>query len=1207
MSTDSLWNCAASLAAKSPRAPYPQRFAAISGLLSLLGRSPWLLLMVCCVVFLASAQEFRASISGTVTDPTGAAVVGARVEVTDVPRKLTSVTTTNEVGRYTVEFLLPSTYSLSVEASGFKKYVRENFALGINDRVAINANLELGTLTESIVVSGEVSPLQTETANRGGLVPYTMVQNLPNTGTSVFALVFLMPGAIRNNFAQNPGTGVGLAGGQGGSEFMINGNAALGNGRVWNNDVLVNGVTSTNNDNNLSFSPAIEAVQELQVKTNTYDASYGRTGGGFVTITTKAGANQPHGVVFDRHFNSALAANRFEYNRTGTKKPSTHLNNSGFQVDGPIFLPKLLDGRNKAFFMMSLDYYPQKVPATGTATVPLAAMHQGDFSGALTAAGQPVLIYDPKSVRLGPDGKTYVRDLFAGNQIPTSRFDPVGAKILSYYPNPNFTGIGPAQSNNFLNTNVDLWIIKQWIGRIDYRVNDKHSVYVQWGGSYNTQFGANVYGQREGDIAPLLNFGGTNPAGNRNWHAVLDWSANFNPATTWDLRAGWNRTEQIRSNDVAAKFNPLDLGLPASLVSQFWQLQFPAISFGTYGGSTSSRVNYLIAQQTMSLQGNLGKAIGSHLLKIGGEVRRYGDARIDAGNPSGQYAFAKNWTQGPNPLVGTATAGNEAATLLLGDPSSGSVSLNINPYWNARYYALYLQDDWKATRRLTLNLGLRWDYQAPLSERYNQITRGFAFDQASPIAAQVKAAPGVQNCPACANLMGGLLFAGSSGSARYAWDPYYKDFQPRLGVALQLDKNTVLRGGFGMYKLGEADPAWQGGGATNGFSSTTSIVTSLDGGLTPAVTMSNPFPDGLIKPFGKSLGLSTFLGSGVSFNFPAFHPATSYQYSVGVQRLLPGHFAAEVSYVGNYTADLQVGAGYNFIPTSQMSQPSSYYLQQVTNPFKGLLPNNASMNGATIPLQNLMYAYPQFTGVSGSDIPMGMTRYDAVQTVVTRRFHWGLTLIASYTISKCLERLQFLNAQFFNPTDPSQSVLDHRLTPFDLPQRLTIVGTYDLPVGRGRRFGANMAKPLNYAVGNWMLSWSVTQASGFPVDFPNAAPLTAKSAKLPSDQQSFYKWFDTSLFPKVAGPAPYTLRDFPTRFPDVRFMGMHNFDISLNKSFPIYERLKAELRADFINLFNHPFVTEMASLDVTNASFGMLNLRQRNDPRMIVLQFKLRF
>jgi hypothetical protein len=1154
-----------------------------------------------------SAQEFRASISGFVGDPTGAAVVGARVELTDLQRKTTSATTTNEVGRYSFEFLLPSTYALAVEARGFKKYVRENFTLGIAERVALNVQLELGTATESITVSEQLSPLQTETANRGGLVPSVMVQYLPNSGTSVFSLVFVMPGVIRNNFSQNPGTGVGLAGAQGGSEFMINGNAALNNGRVWNNDVLVNGVTSTNNNNNVSFTPAVEAVHELQVKTNTYDASYGRTGGGFVTITTKAGTNQLHGVAFNRHFSSALNANRFEYNRTGTRKPSTHLNNSGFEVDGPIRLPKIVDGRNKAFFMMSMDYYPQRTPGSGTATVPLAAMHEGDFSGARTAAGQPVIIYDPTTTRLGPDGKTYARDPFPNNQIPRTRFNPVGAKIMSYFPKPNFPGIGPNQSNNFLNSYVSEWIVKQLLTRLDFRLSDRHALYVQWGGTYNTQFSPGVFGGREGDVAPLLNFGGVTPAGNRNWHGVVDWSASLSPSTTLDLRGGWNRTEQIRSNDVSAKFNPLDLGLPASLVSQFWQLQFPALSFGTYGGNADSRVKYLIAQQTLSLQGNVGRAVRSHLLKLGVEARHYGDGRIMAGNPSGFFGFGKNWTQGPNPLVSTATAGNEAATLLLGYPSQGSVDLNIKPYWNARYYALYLQDDWKVNRRLTLNLGLRWDYQTPLWERYNQTTKGFAFDQASPIAAQVKAAPGIENCPACRDLRGGLLFAGTQGSARYAWQPHHRDFQPRLGLALQLDRKTVLRAGFGLYKLGVADPDWQGAGATNGFSATTPLIASRDGGLTPAVTLSNPFPDGLIKPVGKSLGLATFLGSGVTFLYQGFHPATSYQVSAGFERLLPQDLVLEVTYVGNYTQSLQVSAGYNFIPRDKLYQPGSYYLQQVPNPFRGLLPANASMNGPTVPLQYLLYAYPQFTQVTGAIMPIGDTRYDALQTVVTRRFRRGFTLIAAYTISKCLERLQFLNAQDFRPADPPQSALDHRLTPFDLPQRVTIVGTYELPVGRGRRFGSSMPGALNYVAGNWILSWSVTQASGFPVDFPNAAPLQARSAKLPAGQKSFYKWFDTSLFPRVAGPAPYTLRDFPTRFPDVRFMGVHNFDFGLNKAIPIYERLRLELRADFINLFNHPFLSRMASLDVTSGSFGQLTLTQNNDPRTIALQFKLRF
>src|SRR5581483_9512999 len=372
-----------------------------------------LLTLICGVAAAAYGQEFRAGIAGIVSDPSGSSIVGAKVVVTDVQRKASSSTTTNEVGHYAIEFLLPSTYTLTVEAAGFKKYVHQDFSLGINDRLGIDVTLEIGALSDTVTVTGQVSPLQTETANRGGIVPYSVVQNLPNNGYNVFNLVFLMPGALRNNFSQN--TNVGLAGTQGGSEFMINGNAAGVNGRVWNNDILLNGVTDTTQDNNVSFSPAIESVQELQVKTNTYDAQYGRTGGGFVTVTTKAGTNQLHGVAFERYFSYALAANSFSNNRTGTRKSRSHVNNPGFEIDGPVYLPKF-DGRNKLFFMLSFDDTLQKSPSTTTATVPLAAMHDGDFSGALTSTGQPVIIYDPGTTQLGPDGKTYTREPFANNR-----------------------------------------------------------------------------------------------------------------------------------------------------------------------------------------------------------------------------------------------------------------------------------------------------------------------------------------------------------------------------------------------------------------------------------------------------------------------------------------------------------------------------------------------------------------------------------------------------------------------------------------------------------------------------------------------------------------------------------------------------------------------------------------------------------------------
>jgi hypothetical protein len=1153
-----------------------------------------LLLLLLCAMPVVHGQEFRASISGIITDPTGASVAGATVEVTDVQRQVTVTGLTNETGRYLVEFLIPSTYVMSVTASGFKKYTREGFSLGINDRVAVDVRMQLGDVAESVTVTGQVSPLQTETANRGGIVPNEVVRNLPNNGQNAFNLVFQMPGASRPNFSQN--TSFGLAGTQGGSMFSINGNAGGVGGRSWNNDILINGVTDTTQDNNVSFSPAVESIQELQVKTNTYDAQYGRTGGGFVTITTKAGTNQPHGVVFERYFSYALAANTFSNNRTGTRKSTAHTHNPGFEIDGPIYIPKLFNGKNKLFFMLSLDDTIQNTPSTIVSTVPLGAMHTGDFSGLLTSSGQQVLIYDPTTTRLGPDGKTYIRDAFPDNRIPANRISTFGSKIMSLFPNPNLPGIGPGQTSNYITTNATSFPTKQWTGRLDYRLSDKDSIFYQWGSAFNTQFSPGPF-----PADSLLNFGGVTPAANNNWHDTLNWTRTLNASTTLDVRLGYNRTEQLRSNALSAAFDPTSLGLPASLVAQFSQQQFPTLSLGGYGGSTTSRVNDLLAEQTFSLQGSVGKAIGSHLLKMGGEVRRYDNGHPQPGNASGLFSFSKNWTQA-NPLVSSSTAGNEVATLLLGYPSAGSVDNNVWPYFKNKYYAIYIQDDWKVSRRLTVNVGLRYDYQSPQTERYNQINRGFAFNQASPLANQVKTAPGAQNCPACANLTGGLLFAGTGGNPSNAWDPHRLDFEPRIGAAFTLDDKTVLRGGFGMYHLGAGDVP-----TTNGFSSTTSAVTSVDGGLTPSVTMSNPFPNGLIAPSGSSSGLSTFLGSNATFLYSGYRPPTSYQVSFGVQRLLPAGILLETSYVGNYTHGLQVNANYNFTPLTQLGQASSYYLQAVPNPFAGLLPNNASLNGPTIPLQNLMYAYPQFSGVNGSVIPIGSTRYDAWQSTVTRRFHGGLTLMGSYSVAKNLDRLQFLNPQFFNPADPSQSTLDHRLTPFDVPQRLNVHGTWEIPVGRHRNFGSNMLKALNVVIGDWLLSASTTQAKGYPIDFPNAAPLAAQSAKLPSDQQSLYRWFDTSLFPKVAGPAPFTLRTFSSRFPDVRFMGVHNIDMSLSKSIPLYERLKLEFRADFINICNHPFLTSMASLDVTNAAFGQLNLSQNNEPREVYLHVKVRF
>jgi hypothetical protein len=500
---------------------------------------------------------------------------------------------------------------------------------------------------------------------------------------------------------------------------------------------------------------------------------------------------------------------------------------------------------------------------------------------------------------------------------------------------------------------------------------------------------------------------------------------------------------------------------------------------------------------------------------------------------------------------------------------------------------------------LTVNLGLRWDYETPVKERYNRQERGFAFEQASPIAAAAKGAAGVENCPACGNLTGGLLYAGSDGVDRYAFNPDRNNVQIRLGAAYSLNSKTTLRGGFGIFSLGQ----WAVGGS-NGFSRATQMVTSIDG-LTPADTMSLPFTQ-VLQPVGSSLGLATDLGIGTSFNYLDRHLPLSKQYSFGVQREIGLGIVVDASYVGNSTTGLPVSASMNFIPTAELGQAASYYTAKVTNPLRGLLPNNAALNGATIPRQSLMVAYPQYSALTVQNLPAGTNRYDALQISASKRFASGITFQANYMKTKTLERLLLLNAQDLNLSDLESSPLEKRLSIFDVPQKLSLLGSYELPVGKGRPFFNDMHPVLNGFLGNWTIGWNATMQSGFPIDFPNAAPVQARSAKLPADERTLERWIDTSVFPKAA-QASFTLRNFPTRFPDVRFLGVHNYDFSLQKEIPIRERVRIQVRADMINSMNRPYFTNIVSANVTNSGFGQISPSQSNEPRTIFIETRLTF
>ncbi len=1149
------------------------------------------LLFLCTTLLSLAAQDFRSTLTGTITDPAGAAIAGAKVKAVNTQTNAATEVASNESGRYSISFLIPGKYVVTVEATGFKQYVRQDVELQISSSVGLDIRLELGNLSDKVTVTGQMSQLETETASRGGIVDNELVAGVPNAGRSVFNLAFAMPGVHKPSTAQ--ATEIGLDG-LANSRTAINGAASGVAGTDSNTDILIDGTSATKGDRQVIMIPALESIQEFRVLTNIFDAQYGRTGGGIITTTTKSGTNSFHGAVFDRYFDQRLGANSWANNRNGIARPDNTYHNYGFQANGPIWIPKLFDGRNKFFFMVSYDASPTNSLYTTQWTTPLAEMKTGDFSNLLAANGRRVTIYDPLSTRAGTGG-AFTRTPFPGNQIPANQINPVGSKIVSYYPNPTGPGDGPGRINNFLLATPNSGQLWQWTGRQDIRLGNKDAFFGRYGETNMTRCCDQRYPTNNpAEISTIL------PRGRRGRTLTLDWTRTVNASTTFNVRAGFSRLENLAGNDQTTSFDPTSLGLPASLVSQFARPQYPNITMGTY--QSQGAQPFVQGDDTYTLAGHMGKVISNHVMKFGGEARDFRTTNLAFGAAGGTFAFTKLWTQA-NPNQADALSGNEIASALLGYPTTGSLTLPITPAYRAKYYSFFFQDDWKITRKLTLNLGVRWDYESPVYERYNQLTRGFAFGQPSPLASQVSGKPGLENCPACRSLTGGLLFAGAEGDARYAFQPDRNNFQPRIGAAYALNSKTVLRGGFGTYTLGQ----WALGTST-GFSRTTPMITTVDN-LTPTGSLSNPFPTGILRPVGSSLGTSTDLGLGMAFAYTNRPIPLSKQVAVGFQRELPWGIVLDASYIGNFTNGLPISGNLNSIPISELGKAANYYTDRVTNPFAGLLPNNSALNGATIPRQSLLVAFPQYSAVNVTDVPAGSTNYNSLQVTAKKRFAQGLNLQVNYFKGKTLERLLPLNPQDLNAADILNPVLEKRLTIFDVSQKLAVLGTYELPFGKGRSLLNQMHPIANAFLGNWRLGWNATLQSGFPIDFPNAAPLEARSAKLSSDQRSLTRWFDTSLFPRTAGPAPFTLRNFPTRFPDVRFMGVANYDFSLSKDFVIKERVKTQVRADFINAFNRPYFTQLngGAPNVTSANFGQIAPAQNNSPRVVYLEFRLTF
>jgi hypothetical protein len=1172
------------------------------------------------------AQEFRASLTGHITDPAGAAIPGATVRVKNQQTGQETTTTTSGEGSYTVNTLQPGMYTVTVEAQGFKSAVSDNLQLYVGDKKTLDVALEVGQVGDVVTVNAQdAALLETDTATRGQVIENRRIVELPLNGRNPIMLATLAPGV---QFNGNPQFTRPFDNGDN-AQFSINGgiqrhNEFLLDGAP-NNAVTDADTARTRSSNNIAYVPPVDATQEFKVQTNSYDASFGRTGGGVINVSTKSGGNEFHGTLYEfaRRYQleandpASKAAGRPRFARdpvTGANLGGRLLDQYGGNIGGPIIVPRFgeggrstINGRDRAFFFVAYERYREALPAPRVVNVPTERERNGDFSQS------GITIFDPLTTRPDPNNPgRFIRDPFPGNIIPQNRINPIGSAIANAFPLPN-TGAAGARFNNFINSpNLEQEQFYNFVLRGDGNIGDNHRVFARYVRNKRNQFSGADY--------PGLGRDAQDPLVRANNGVAVDLVSTLTPTTVLNLRATYTRFVQAAFRRTAEGFDASSIGFPASfsaarpvaIVPRFELDQYQA--FGPRNPSQNTT-------NTIALQGNLSMVRGNHSIRVGADVR---DNRINARGASfswggGQFAFNRQFTQFDPSQPANAAQGSAVASLLLGFPSGGTIEDLSRPGFRWRYYAPYVQDDIRVSRRLSINLGLRYDYEAAPTERFNQQNRGFGFDQTSPLQAQIAGRPGIAECPACTNLRGGLLFAGVGGQPEEAFNADRNNFQPRVGVAYELNDKTVLRGGYGLYYFPQAEF-----GGTTGFTIATPFVSSIVTGI-PANSLSNPFPNGVVRPTGSSLGLLTQAGGNIIFSNPDREIPKVHQYSFGMQRELPGNFKLDLAYVGSrsvdvLTNDFNVGNARNINVLSaaqlaQCRQNPAFCNAQVSNPFAGLLPGTG-LNGATVQRRQLLLPFPQFGAVTMALENVGKVWYDSLQASVERRTANGLTIIGSYTFSKTLGALGFLNPQ---DAETSKSVTD-----FDRPHVFVVSGVYQLPVGRDRRYLSDIGKGLNMLLGGWEYAFIGRFQSGRPLNLPDNVDLIGDPV---IEDNTATRYFNTcvrqlngtSRQPNAAGsgfepctnPAfairgADTLRTIPFRIGGLREPSPPQFDMSLNKSFIFTETVRAQFRFEAFNVTNTP-IFRGPEMNPNSTNFGRRSQGIANFPRQIQLGFKFYF
>lgn len=1148
-------------------------------------RQSWWVLLFCAVTA-GHAQEFRALITGHVLDPSGAAIAGATVTAISVDTKQTYTAKSDEDGAYSLLYLLPGRYNVSVEATGFQKTFYSNVVLESAQKLNLNVTMLLGSVEQQVTVRASPGLLDTATASVGGVVDQVRVENMPSTGRQVWMDLAFTQGIrmTSNGFDTTPRNN--------NDRYTVNGSPTDSNAFYLNGaPVSDRGVWY--------FVPNQDAVQELQGGTF-YDAQHGRAAGGSFNVNVKAGTNSFHGAVYDHFGHEALNANSVQNNRAGIPKSLNRRHTFGGVIGGPI-------RSDKTFFFASYEGFRQKFPTTPTGSVPPLAWRRGDFS----QSGSN--IYDPLTTTCAQTNaqgqcSRYMRSQFPGNIIPPNRINPIGQGLVNLYPEPTNAGI----RSNYVVPGPRDFLYDQLIGRIDQNFSANTRMY----GLFTFQ---KNLAHQPGNAFPNVASTATVPSG-RNYNAILSLTRVISPALVADLRLSFGRytTSTLAGKVLQENFTGDKIGglvmpdVPTTthlnVVPRIQVDGYTQLFDNTEMGDVSNDWNF---------GANLAHIKGRHNLRYGFEFMNVqaGQSGIP-GRPNGTFAFNLDWTRS-NPLAATTGHGLGIAGLLLGLPSNGNVTWENNLFVSYRYYGLYVQDDFKLRRNVTLNLGLRWDVNKSPRERFSRINAGFCFTCENPYTSQINYArfPILQR-----PLRGGLLFAGESATDA-PFDVQWHNWQPRFGISWAATPKFVFRLGYGLYySWGRID--------TNsiGFNQTTNYISSLDGNLTPTnyFQVGRPFPNGVLAPAGASLGLATQAGQAVAYASPDRKIPSTHHWSIGLQRALPGEIILDVTYAGSHshglaigTIPLQAGTAWNTISRAQQEacfRDIAICNTNVANPFFGVLPAATTLGASqTIRAFQLMRPWPLFNGITQSDNPAGEADYHAAQVRIERKIHTA-NFILNYTYANWMDETRFLNTNGeFRDAKPWRGLNEQ-----DRRHYISFNAVVPLPFGKGGRFARNTSGLVGALIGGWLVDSSILWGTGTPLGSPNGLPSAnfVCGSYAPAGGQTQQHWINNDLN-CYRNLQPWEPRTAPLSVGALRNPRLFNWNPAMHKRFALpREGMAIQFRMEAVNGANHPNYNG-PNLNLSQppsftqwvgwTGFGTLPLNQDGTARVFIASLKFLF